>query len=102
MNMFDEKIRKALFIYLKSNTFRGITYYILVWEHKPFNSYSLYRLELEDSPEKSFDDLNITYAMDYDEGQDIDVLMIFDENDIKNQCISYYFNMKRINNVKEK
>lgn len=100
--MFDEKIRKALFIYLKSNTFRDITYYILVWEHEPFNNYSLYRLELEDSPEKSFDDLNITYAMDYDEGQDIDVLMIFDECAIKNNCINFYLNTKGINNVKEK
>ena len=93
-NNFDEKIGKALYQYLSRTDFRDITYYILVFEHAPFNSYELYRVELSDSKEDSWDDLIITYAMDYDEGQDIDIKMVFSERDILNCCINFYINSR--------
>lgn len=93
-NNFDEKICKALYQYISRTDFRDITYYILVFNRKPLNCYELYRLELNDSKEDSWDDLIITYAMDYDEGQDIDIKMVFSESDILNCCINFYVNSR--------
>ena len=46
------KCKKALFEYLKGTSVRCRFYYILVYEYEPFNTKVLYKLELEDSPEK--------------------------------------------------
>ena len=94
MNKFNEKIAEALFIYLKQTTFRDRFYYALVYEHKPFNSYELYMMELEDSSEKEASDLIVTYATDYDEGQEIDVLQIYSKKDIFNKLLFDYQDMK--------
>ena len=89
-----EKIADALFYYLKSNEFRDRFYYALVYEHKPFNQYHLYMFELEDSPEEKPSDLIIIYAIDYDEGQEIDVLRIYSQEDIFHSLLFDYQVMK--------
>lgn len=89
-----EKIADALLYYLKQTSFRDRFYYALVYEHEPFNSYDLYMFELEDSPEKEPSDLIITYAIDYDEGQEIDVLQIYSQEEIFTRLLFDYQVMK--------
>lgn len=84
-----EKIQKALFEYIKNRSFRDRFYHALVYEKEPFNCYELYNFELEDSAEEEYNDLNIVYAIDYDEGQEIDVIMIFSDEDIKDNVLRY-------------
>ena len=85
-----EKIQKALFEYIKNRDFRDRFYHALVYEKEPFNCYSLYNFELVDSLELEYKDLIIVYAMDYNEGQEIDVLMIFSDDDIRYNVLRYY------------
>ena len=85
-----EKIAKALFEYLKTTEYRDWRYYVLVKEHEPFNAYSLYTIELNDSPEESYEDLHMTFDMDYDEGQDITIYGIYSHMDIRNFLLKEY------------
>lgn len=94
MNKFNEKIAEALLTYLKQTSFRDRFYYALVYEHEPFNQYDLYMFELEDSPEKEASDLIVTYAIDYDEGQEIDVLQIYSQEEISTRLLFDYQVMK--------
>ena len=91
MSKLDTKIREALFNYLKLTKFRDTFYFVLVYEHGVFNAHNLYMIELECSPEKDPSDLNITYMMDYDEGQDITVLKVHPYSEVYNILKNLYY-----------
>lgn len=90
MTIHELKVRNALFEHIKSTKFRDRFYYLLVYEKSPFNNFDLYQIELEDSPEITSMDLNITYMIDYDEGQDIEVLGVYSQDDIYKMLLADY------------
>lgn len=86
-----EKCQKALFEYLNKTTYRDRWYFILVFEHEPFNTETLYKVELEPSREMDYSDLILIFDMDYDEGQEIDIECVFSGLDVKNiLCEKYH------------
>ena len=90
MTIHELKVRNALFEHLKSTEFRNRFYFLLVYEKSPFNAFALYQIELEDSHEITSMDLNITYMIDYDEGQDIEVLGVYSYEDIYKMILADY------------
>lgn len=99
MTIHELKVRNALFTYLKSTEFRDRFYFLLVYEKSPFNAYCLYQIEYEDSAEIDSMDLNITYMIDYDEGQDIEVISVYSKEDIF-EMILYDYERRCLNEQK--
>lgn len=83
-----DKCHNALKEFFKKNPEEGSSifyiFYIVVKEYEPFNCNNVYEVEVEWTGQNTF---NSIFAIDYDEGQEIDIIKIYSEYEMESMLI---------------
>lgn len=80
-----DKCHNALKEFFKKNPEEGSQkFYIVVKEYEPFNWNDVYEVEVEWTGQNTF---NTIFAIDYDEGQEIDIIKIYSEYEMESILI---------------
>lgn len=80
-----ERCHNALKEFFKRNPEEGCPkFYIVVKEYEPFNCNNVYEVEVEWTGKDTF---NCIFDIDYDEGQEIDIIKIYSKYEMERMLI---------------
>lgn len=80
-----DRCHNALKEFFKKNPEEGSPkFYIVVKEYEPFNCNDVYEIEVEWTGKDTF---NSIFAIDYDEGQEIDIIKIYSQYEMERMLI---------------